>query len=78
MPLAFQLKKAIASLQTAAEVTKRKDVLNQFFKQRSLKEKLSDIRSATEDEKILLENERQILATEVEMKKFVETEDTVQ
>lgn len=65
-------------MQNAAEVTEKKDVLNQFFKQRSLKQKLQNIRSETEREKISLENKRQVLSTEVEVKKFAEAEDTNQ
>ncbi|XP_043476101.1 uncharacterized protein LOC122507452 [Leptopilina heterotoma] len=78
VPLAIKLRKAIVNLQNAAEVTEKKDVLNQFFKQRSLKQKLQNIRSETEGEKILLENKRQVLSTEVEIKKFADAEDTNQ
>lgn len=78
VPLAIKLRKAIVNLQNAAEVTEKKDVLNQFFKQRSLKQKLQNIRSETEGEKISLENKRQVLSTEVEIKKFADAEDTNQ
>ncbi|KAF7997249.1 hypothetical protein HCN44_005526 [Aphidius gifuensis] len=67
------LEDAFIKLRIATGVTKTDDVLDRFLGQLATKEKLQKMRTTTEDEKMLLEKQRQKLNAEIEMLKFSET-----
>lgn len=74
----IELKEIFVKLRSAAGATKTEDVCKQFLRQRITKERLQNMRSVIEHEKICLERRRQQLSAEVGMKKFSETENTDQ
>ena len=73
-----RLEETFVKLRNATGVSRTEDVLNRFLAQRATKEKLKKMRTATEEEKMLLEKTRQQLTAEIEMQKFSETKDADQ
>ncbi|XP_015593816.1 myosin heavy chain, striated muscle [Cephus cinctus] len=75
----WSLEESFAKLRCVTGVTRRNDlVLDRFLGQRATKERLQAMRTATENEKMLLERRRQQLTAEIEMHKFSETKDADQ
>ncbi|EGI57625.1 Coiled-coil domain-containing protein 151 [Acromyrmex echinatior] len=68
-----RLEEAFAKLQNATGVSRSEEVLNRFLGQKATKESLQKMRTATEQEKMVLEKRRQELNVEIEMRKFSET-----
>ncbi|KAG5310801.1 CC151 protein, partial [Acromyrmex insinuator] len=68
-----RLEEAFAKLQNATGVSRSEEVLNRFLGQKATKESLQKMRTATEQEKMVLEKRRQELNAEIEMRKFSET-----
>ena len=68
-----RLEEAFTKLQNATGVSRSEEVLNRFLGQKATKESLQKMRTATEQEKMVLEKRRQELNAEIEMRKFSET-----
>ncbi|XP_018401762.1 PREDICTED: uncharacterized protein LOC108778936 [Cyphomyrmex costatus] len=73
-----RLEEAFARLQNATGVSRSEEVLNRFLGQKATKESLQKMRTATEQEKMVLEKKRQELNAEIEMRKFSETKSAEQ
>ncbi|XP_018346937.1 PREDICTED: uncharacterized protein KIAA1211 homolog [Trachymyrmex septentrionalis] len=73
-----RLEEAFAKLQNATGVSRSEEVLNRFLGQKATKESLQKMRTATEQEKMVLEKSRQELNAEIEMRKFSETKNAEQ
>ncbi|XP_014482614.1 PREDICTED: protein Hook homolog 3 [Dinoponera quadriceps] len=73
-----RLEEAFAKLRNATGVSKSEEVLNRFLGQQATKDSLQKMRAATEQEKMLLEKNRQELSAEIEMRKFSETKSAEQ
>lgn len=73
-----RLEDAFAKLRSATGVSKSEEVLNRFLGQQATKESLQKMRTATEQEKMVLEKKRQELNIEIETRKFSETKSSEQ
>ncbi|EFN88792.1 hypothetical protein EAI_13034, partial [Harpegnathos saltator] len=73
-----RLEEAFAKLRNATGVSKSEEVLNRFLGQQATKDSLQKMRTATEQEKMVLERKRQELSAEIETRKFSETKSTEQ
>ncbi|XP_012059262.1 PREDICTED: probable inactive protein kinase DDB_G0270444 [Atta cephalotes] len=73
-----RLEEAFTKLQNATGVSRSEEVLNRFLGQKATKESLQKMRTATEQEKMVLEKRRQELNAEIEMRKFSETKSAEQ
>ncbi|XP_028050424.2 uncharacterized protein LOC105839819 [Monomorium pharaonis] len=73
-----RLEQAFAKLRSATGVSRSEEVLNRFLGQQATKESLQKMRTATEQEKIMLEKKRQELNVEIETRKFSETKNAEQ
>ncbi|XP_032691100.1 protein Hook homolog 3 isoform X2 [Odontomachus brunneus] len=72
------LEEAFAKLRNATGVSRSEEVLNRFLGQQATKDSLQKMRTATEQEKMVLERKRQELSAEIEMRKFSETKSAEQ
>ncbi|XP_011697609.1 PREDICTED: rho-associated protein kinase 1 [Wasmannia auropunctata] len=73
-----RLEEAFAKLRNATGVSRSEEVLNRFLGQQATKESLQKMRTATEQEKVVLEKKRQELNAEIETRKFSETKSAEQ
>ncbi|KAL6264583.1 hypothetical protein P5V15_004685 [Pogonomyrmex californicus] len=73
-----RLEETFAKLRSATGVSRSEEVLNRFLGQQTTKESLQKMRTATEQEKMVLEKKRQELTVEIEMRKFSETKSAEQ
>ncbi|KYM93293.1 hypothetical protein ALC53_00230 [Atta colombica] len=73
-----RLEETFTKLQNATGVSRSEEVLNRFLGQKATKESLQKMRTATEQEKMVLEKRRQELNAEIEMRKFSETKSAEQ
>lgn len=73
-----RLEEAFAKLRSATGVSRSEEVLNRFLGQQATKESLQKMRSATEQEKMVLEKKRHELNVEIETRKFSETKNAEQ
>lgn len=73
-----RLEEAFAKLRNATGVSRSEEVLNRFLGQQATKDSLQKMRTATEQEKMVLERKRQELSAEIETRKFSETKSAEQ
>ncbi|XP_011872644.1 PREDICTED: eukaryotic translation initiation factor 4 gamma-like [Vollenhovia emeryi] len=73
-----RLEEAFAKLRSATGVSRSEEVLNRFLGQQATKESLQKMRTATEQEKMVLEKRRHELNVEIETRKFSETKSAEQ
>lgn len=72
------LEETFVKLRNVTGVSKAEDVLGRFLGQNATKEKLKKMQTIAEEDKMILEKQRQQLTTEIEVMKFSETKESDQ